>query len=121
MITTKQQPQVINPYQDEKFLENAFVRLCEIRKQIQELEREEQQIRDWALYFAEEYLLKGEKEGEFEINDLTVKVSISQRRIFKYPEEIRKLEEELKRRKKESELNGTAKVISINRYLVFKF
>jgi len=115
------QQEIINPYQNQQFLEEAFIRLCEIRRKIQELQKEEEIIKEWALYFAEEYLLKGEKEGEFEINDFTVKVSISQRRIFEYPEEIKKLEEELKRRKKESELNGTAKVISINRYLVFKF
>jgi hypothetical protein len=46
MITTKQQPQaqIINPYQNEKFLEEAFIRLCEIRKQIQELQKEEEQM-----------------------------------------------------------------------------
>jgi len=123
MITTKQQPQaqIINPYQNPQFLEEAFIRLCEIRRKIQELQKEEEIIKDWALFYAQEYLLRNEKEGEFEINDFTVKVSISQRRIFEYPEEIKSMEEELKKKKKESELNGTAKLIAINRYLVFKF
>jgi len=71
MITTKQQTQVINPYQNEKFLEEAFIRLCEIRKQIQELQKEEEQIKDWAQYYAEEYLLKDEKTGTFDINGIT--------------------------------------------------
>jgi predicted metal-dependent hydrolase len=121
MITTKQQPQVINPYQNEKFLEEAFIRLCEIRKQIQELQKEEEQIKDWAQYYAEEYLLKGEKTGMFEVNGHAVAVSINLRKVYQYPDELTKLEEELKRRKKESELNGTAKLIAVNRYLVFKF
>ena len=120
-MTTKTQPQVINPYQNEKFLENAFVRLCEIRKQIQELQKEEETIRDWALFYAEEYLLKNEKTATFEINGLTTTISINLRRIYDYPEEIKQLEETLKKKKKESELNGSAKLISINRYLVFKF
>ena len=120
-MTTKTQPQVINPYQNEKFLENAFVRLCEIRKQIQELQKEEETIRDWALFYAEEYLLNGEKSAMFEINGQTVSVSINIRRVYDYPDEIKELEETLKRKKKEAELNGSAKLISINRYLVFKF
>jgi predicted nucleotide-binding protein (sugar kinase/HSP70/actin superfamily) len=115
------QQEIINPYQNPQFLEEAFIRLCEIRRKIQELQKEEEIIKDWALYFAEEYLLKGEKEGDFEVNDFKVRVAIAQRKIFEYPEEVKQLEQTLKNKKKESELNGTAKVISINRYLVFKF
>jgi len=36
-------------------------------------------------------------------------------------EEIKQLEETLKKKKKESELNDSAKLIAVNRYLVFKF
>jgi len=111
----------INPYENAEFLEQAFIRLCEIRRKIQELQKEEEIIKDWALFYAQEYLLRNEKEGEFEINDFTVKVSIVQRKVFEYPEEIKKLEEELKNKKKQAELNGTAKLIAVNRYLVFKF
>jgi hypothetical protein len=111
----------INPYENAEFLEQAFIRLCEIRRKIQELQKEEEIIKDWALFYAQEYLLRNEKEGEFEINDFTVKVSIAQRKVFEYPEEIKKLEEELKNKKKQAELNGTAKLIAVNRYLVFKF
>ena len=113
--------QVINPYENVEFLEQAFIRLCEIRKMIQELQREEEQIREWAQFYVEEYLLKGEKTGMFEINGQTVSVSINYRKIYQYPDELIKLEEELKRKKKESELNGSAKLIAVNRYLVFKF
>jgi hypothetical protein len=48
-------------------------------------------------------------------------VSLNFRKVFQYPDEIVKMEEELKKKKKESELNGTAKLIAVNRYLVFKF
>ena len=113
--------EIINPYQDKKFLERAFIRLVEIRKAIQDLQKEEEQIKEWAQFYAEEYLLKGEKTGIFEINGQTTSVSINYRKIYQYPDELIKLEEELKRKKKESELNGSAKLIAVNRYLVFKF
>lgn len=116
-----QKQEIINPYQDTEFLERAFSRLVEIRKQIQELQREEEIIKDWALYFAENYLLNDEKSSYFEVNGIKVNVSVNFRKIYDYPEDLKKLEEELKRRKKESELNGTAKLIAVNRYLVFKF
>jgi hypothetical protein len=112
---------IINPYENKEFLERAFVRLVEIRKEIQSLQKEEETIREWAQFYAEEYLLQGEKSGMFEVDGQTVSVSVNFRKVFQYPDEIVKMEEELKKKKKESELNGTAKVISINRYLVFKF
>jgi hypothetical protein len=111
----------INPYQDQEFLERAFLRLCEIRRTIQELQKEEETIREWAQFYAEQYLLQGEKSGMFEVDGQTVSVSLNFRKVFQYPDEIVKMEEELKKKKKESELNGTAKLIAVNRYLVFKF
>jgi hypothetical protein len=112
---------IINPYENKEFLERAFVRLVEIRKEIQSLQKEEETIREWAQFYAEEYLLNGEKAGIFEVNGQTVSISLNYRKVYQYPDELVRLEEELKRRKKESELNGTAKLIAVNRYLVFKF
>jgi hypothetical protein len=112
---------IINPYENKEFLERAFVRLVEIRKEIQSLQKEEETIREWAQFYAEEYLLQGEKSGMFEVDGQTVSVSLNFRKVFQYPDEIVKMEEELKKKKKESELNGTAKLIAVNRYLVFKF
>jgi hypothetical protein len=121
MSITQEQKKVINPYQDKEFLERAFVRLAQIRREIQNLQREEELIKDWAQYYAFEFLLKDEKNATFLIDGVKTTISIAFKRVFEYPEEIRKLEEELKNKKKQAELNGTAKVISINRYLVFKF
>jgi hypothetical protein len=121
MSITQEQKKVINPYQDKEFLERAFVKLAQIRKEIQNLQREEELIKDWAQYYAFEFLLKDEKNATFLIDGVKTTISISFKRVFEYPEEIRKLEEELKNKKKQAELNGTARVISINRYLVFKF
>jgi len=100
--------------------EQALVRLVQIRKTIQELQREEEQIKDWALDYANE-ILGGEKSGYFDVDGVRVNISISYRKVFEYPEEIRKKEEEMKRMKKTAELNGTAKLVSLNPYLVFKF
>jgi uncharacterized protein YydD (DUF2326 family) len=69
MITTKQQPQSLTLIKTRNFLREAFIRLCEIRKQIQELQKEEEQIKDWAQYYAEEYLLKGEKQECLKLTD----------------------------------------------------
>jgi hypothetical protein len=89
----------INPYQDQEFLERAFLRLCEIRRTIQELQKEEETIREWAQFYAEQYLLQREKSGMFEVDGQTVSVSVNFRKVFQYPDEIVKMEEELKRRK----------------------
>ena len=119
--TTQEQKKVINPHQDKEFLERAFVRLAQIRREIQELQREEELIKDWAQYYAFEFLLKDEKNATFLIDGVKTTISIAFKRVFEYPEEIKKLEEELKNKKKQAELNGTAKLIAVNRYLVFKF
>jgi len=100
--------------------EQALVRLVQIRKAIQELQREEEQIKDWALDYATE-LLAGEKTGNFEVDGIRVSISINYKRTFEYPDEIKKAEEELKKAKKKAELDGSAKLISLNPYLVFKF
>ncbi|CUU10843.1 hypothetical protein JGI3_02394 [Candidatus Kryptobacter tengchongensis] len=99
----------------------AFIRLVEIRKLIQELSKEEEQIKDWALDYVRENLLKDEKSADFEINGLKVNITINYKKVFQYPEEIIKLENELKQKKKIAELSGSAKLISLNPYLVFKF
>jgi len=101
--------------------ERAFVRLVEIRKLVQELQREEEQIRDWALDYVKDYLLQNEKSADFEVNGIKVNVAVNYRKVFDYPEEIKKLENELKQKKKTAELNGSAKLLSLNPYLVFKF
>jgi hypothetical protein len=121
MSITQEQKKVINPYQDKEFLERAFVRLAQIRSEIQNLQREEELIKDWAQYYAFEFLLKDEKNATFLIDGVKTTISIAFKRVFEYPEEIKSMEEELKKKKKESELNGTAKLIAVNRYLVFKF
>jgi hypothetical protein len=95
--------------------------LCEIRREIQELQKEEELIKDWAQYYAEEYLLKDEKTATFDIDGVKTQFQSAISGVFEYPEEIKSMEEELKKKKKESELNGTAKLIAVNRYLVFKF
>jgi len=48
-------------------------------------------------------------------------VTINYRKIFQYPEEILKLENELKQKKKLAELDGSAKLLTLNPYLVLKF
>jgi hypothetical protein len=102
-------------------LRGLSVRLAQIRREIQELQREEEIIKDWAQYYAFEFLLKDEKNATFLIDGVKTTISIAFKRVFEYPEEIKSMEEELKKKKKESELNGTAKLIAVNRYLVFKF
>lgn len=99
----------------------AFIRLVEIRKLIQELSKEEEQIKDWALDYVRENLLKDEKSADFEINGLKVNITINYKKVFQYPEEIIKLENELKQKKKIAELNGSAKLLNLNPYIVLKF
>ncbi len=65
--------------------------------------------------------MQNEKSADFEVKGIKVNVAVNYRKVFEYPEEIRKLEEELKQKKKLAELNGSAKLISLNPYLVFKF
>ncbi len=62
-----------------KVKEQAFIRLVEIRKVKQELEKEEEQIRDWALDYVRENLLKDEKSADFEVKGIRVNVSIGYR------------------------------------------
>ncbi len=104
-----------------KVKEQAFIRLVEIRKIKQELEKEEEQIRDWALDYVRENLLKDEKSADFEVKGIRVNVSIGYRKVFDYPDDIKKAEEELRKKKKTAELDGSAKLIGLNPYLVFKF
>jgi len=99
----------------------AFIRLVEIRKLIQELSKEEEQIKDWALDYVRENLLKDEKSADFEINGLKVNITINYKKVFQYPEEIIKIENELKQKKKIAELNGSAKLLNLNPYIVLKF
>ncbi|CUS96720.1 MULTISPECIES: hypothetical protein [Candidatus Kryptoniota] len=99
----------------------AFIRLVEIRKLIQELSKEEEQIKDWALDYVRENLLKDEKSADFEINGLKVNITINYKKVFQYPEEIIKLENELKQKKKIAELDGSAKLLNLNPYIVLKF
>ncbi|CUS81619.1 hypothetical protein JGI7_01865 [Candidatus Kryptonium thompsonii] len=99
----------------------AFVRLVEIRKLIQELQKEEEQIKDWALDYVRDVLMRDEKSADFDVNGIKVNVTINYRKIFQYPEEILKLENELKQKKKLAELDGSAKLLTLNPYLVLKF
>ena len=99
----------------------AFIRLVEIRKLIQELSKEEEQIKDWALDYVRENLLKDEKSADFEINGLKVNITINYKKVFQYPEEIIKIENELKQKKKIAELDGSAKLLNLNPYIVLKF
>ena len=101
--------------------EQAFIRLVEIRKLMNELQKEEEQIRDWALDYVRENLLTDEKKADFEVKGIRVSISINYRKVYRYPEEITKLEEELKRKKRIAETTGEAELVSLNPYLVFKF
>jgi predicted metal-dependent hydrolase len=121
MITTKQQPQSLILIKMRNFLKTHLSDCVRSESRFKSCRRKKNKSEDWAQYYAEEYLLKGEKTGMFEVNGHAVAVSINLRKVYQYPDELTKLEEELKRRKKESELNGTAKLIAVNRYLVFKF
>ncbi len=104
-----------------KVKEQAFIRLVEIRKLMNELQKEEEQIKDWALDYVRENLLTDEKKADFEVKGIRVSISINYRKVYKYPDEILKLEEELKRKKKIAETTGEAQLLALNPYLVFKF
>jgi hypothetical protein len=113
---------VKKPKVSEKILRDAFFRYFDVKRQMAVLKDEENNLKDLALEYAELFLCKDKQNVIVEDdNGNRASVVIAERPQYDYPEEIKALEEKLKRMKKEAEINGTAKVVGYTKYLVFRF
>jgi uncharacterized protein (DUF305 family) len=107
----------------EEMLRSAFERLLRIRYIQSKLREEEEECKELALQYADLFILKNKANAIVEDQQQGIKamVSVAERAQYEYPEEIKKLEDKLKKMKKEAEQNGTAKIVGITRYLAFRF
>jgi translation initiation factor 2B subunit (eIF-2B alpha/beta/delta family) len=107
----------------EELLKNAFDNLLRIRYLLNKLKEEEEKYKEMALQYAEIFIFKDKVNAIVEDQQQGIKamVSVAERVQYEYPEEIKRLEDKLKKMKKEAEQNGTAKIVGVTRYLAFRF
>ena len=107
----------------QELLKDAFDNLLRIRYLLSKLKEEEEKYREMALQYAELFIFKDKVNAIVEDQQQGIKamVSVAERAQYEYPEEIQKLERKLKIMKEEAERNGTARVVGVTKYLVFRF